>query len=227
MEDRNYIVYLHINKINGKVYVGITSLNINNRWRRGNGYKKCSIMNNAIQKYGWNNFYHIVLCKTSKDKAILLEKSLIKIYKKKKISYNISGGGEGAGEMSEETKQKLRLYRGEKSSMYGKHPSKETITKRVLTRKKLNNYCRDMPWLTKYRLRKGKNNPLYGKKPSENTLKAHRKPVLQFNLNGTFIKEYASIKEASLAINISSSAILHCIKNITNKAGGYKWKYKI
>ena len=135
MRKRDYTVYLHINKVNRKVYVGITSMRIENRWREGKGYKKCEIMNRAILKYGWSNFEHIILCKTSKNRAIVLEKALIKLYKNKKMSYNISGGGEGAGTVSEYTKEKLRQYKGEKSSMFGKHPSKETIEKRISTRR--------------------------------------------------------------------------------------------
>lgn len=51
MEEK-YIVYLHINKTNNKVYVGITSMAVNNRWKEGKGYIKCEIMNRAILKYG-------------------------------------------------------------------------------------------------------------------------------------------------------------------------------
>lgn len=82
MEEK-YIVYL----------VGITSMAVNNRWREGKGYIKCEIMNRAILKYGWNNFEHIILCKTSKDRAIVLEQYLIRHYKRKGLSYNISNGG--------------------------------------------------------------------------------------------------------------------------------------
>ena len=165
-------------------------------------------MNKAILKYGWSNFEHIILCKTSKDRAIILEKSLIKFYKNRRISYNISGGGEGAGTVSEYTKEKLRQYKGEKSSMFGKHPFKDTS------------------WLAPYRLRKGKESPMYGRKPSENTLLSHRKVIFQFSLDGEFIKEFSSIKEASGEIGISKPAIVHCLKGETKKAGGYKWKYK-
>lgn len=67
---------------------------------------------------------------------------------------------------------------------------------------------------------------MYGRKPSENTLLAHRKVILQFSLDGEFIREFNSIKEASEEISISKSAIVHCLKGKTKKAGGYKWKYK-
>ena len=91
MGDRNYIVYLHINKINGKVYVGITHHveNPNRRWINGKGYRTTSIIHKAIVKYGWNNFKHIIFCKTSKEKACLLEQTLIRLYKDKNKSYNI------------------------------------------------------------------------------------------------------------------------------------------
>ena len=54
MREKSYIVYLHINKINRKIYVGITKYadNPNRRWMNGNGYKKDSIIYKAINKYG-------------------------------------------------------------------------------------------------------------------------------------------------------------------------------
>lgn len=45
-------------------------------------------------------------------------------------------------------------------------------------------------------------------------------------MDGEFIKEFDSIKEASEEIGVSKSAIVHCLKGKTKKAGGYKWKYK-
>ena len=57
----NYTVYCHINKVNGKTYVGITSSAPELRWKNGEGYKNCRKFYNAILKYGWDNFYHIIL----------------------------------------------------------------------------------------------------------------------------------------------------------------------
>lgn len=60
-ENLDYCVYAHINIINNKMYIGITR-NINGRWaNNGYNYKGCTHFYNAIQKYGWDNFKHLVL----------------------------------------------------------------------------------------------------------------------------------------------------------------------
>ena len=96
MGNSKYTVYLHINKINSYVYVGITkhSTNPNNRWKNGKGYTKSVKFYNAIMKYGWDSFSHLVFCNTTQDKAELLEQVLIAYYKRKGINYNITDGGE-------------------------------------------------------------------------------------------------------------------------------------
>lgn len=56
MEDR-YIIYLHVNKINNKVYVGITKhSNPELRWRHGREYRKNVVFTRALDKYGWDGF---------------------------------------------------------------------------------------------------------------------------------------------------------------------------
>ena len=94
---KTWSIYLHIFP-NKKVYVGITSKPPQKRWGfLGHNYNKGHhiILANAINKYGWSNIKHIILCKTTEEKAKLLEKILIKHYKKKNLSYNITDGGDG------------------------------------------------------------------------------------------------------------------------------------
>lgn len=96
VEDKKYCVYMHKNKTNGKVYIGITCQKPHNRWKEGRGYKN-TIFAKAIKKYGWDGFEHIILYdKISKEDATQKEIELIKKYNSKDINfgYNMTDGGE-------------------------------------------------------------------------------------------------------------------------------------
>ena len=158
-----YIVYAHVNKINGKIYIGQTK-DVKRRWRsNGIEYQKSPYFYHAIQKYGWNNFQHIILKeKLTKEKADQYEQYYIKYYKTQEKGYNIRDGGSKA--LAESTKEKLSQIaknrgawkgdlnprhidplRGERNGMFGKHHTKETkqkiskaLTGRTLTEERKN-----------------------------------------------------------------------------------------
>lgn len=52
------------------------------------------------------------------------------------------------------------------------------------------------------------------------------KPVVQYDINGFFIKEWKSIKEASDAMGISHTHISACCKGKRPTSGGFQWAYK-
>lgn len=106
----NYCVYMHRNKINNKVYIGQTC-NIKVRWHPIS-YKGSSYFYNAIEKYGWDNFEHIILIDNlSLEEADQKEKYFIKIYEStnRNKGYNLKTGGNNGYQLSKETKQKIRL----------------------------------------------------------------------------------------------------------------------
>lgn len=56
----NRIIYEHISP-SGKVYTGITSQNVERRWKNGMGYTGSPYFFGAIVKYGWVNITHNII----------------------------------------------------------------------------------------------------------------------------------------------------------------------
>ena len=105
----SYTVYIHRNKINNKAYVGQTNQKVENRWGKGSIYKPCVLFYRAIQKYGWDNFEHIVFVSgLTQKEADVMEKGLIALFNttNPSLGYNIKQGGDNHS-LSEETKKKI------------------------------------------------------------------------------------------------------------------------
>lgn len=116
---RTYTVYKHVNKTNGKVYVGITCQKAKDRWGKGGKYQT-QHFGNAINKYGWDGFDHIIIAEQlSKEDACEMERLLIKAYDSAnpQNGYNETLGGDGGG-------------------MYGKHHTEDAKRKISEARKK-------------------------------------------------------------------------------------------
>ena len=209
LKENNYTVYMHKNKINDKVYIGITKQKINSRWRKGKGYKNCKFRN-AIDKYGWDNFEHIILYEnlTEKD-ACKKEIELINKYNSIKNGYNILKGGNLSNKgihFTEEHKQKIGIAnKGERNGMYGKTHTKENknIIKEKTKKQWLNEeYKQKMKHIVKYE-------------------KNRFTKVICLETNEIFF----SIKEASRKYNLRSQNISKCCRGLRNKCGNLHWRY--
>jgi hypothetical protein len=198
LEENDYKVYMHKNKINNKVYIGITKQKPQYRWNDGNGYKT-QLFYKAILKYGWDNFEHYILFEhLTKQEAEYKEIQLIKKYNSHcgKYGYNVLNDinkhrternlrkKRKKREVKEKTKEKLR------KANLGKHLSLETKNK-----------------LSK--LRKGKSN-----------FKNMKKIIcIETNIiyNGLII--------ASQKTNINFKNIQSVCSGRSKTAGGYHWQY--
>ena len=114
----HFTIYL-LTSPNGKHYVGQTSQPIDERWKNGKGYKSCTALNRAIQKYGWENFKHEILAECdNQDEADYLEQKFILEYDCiVPNGYNIDYGGNANKVMGEETKGKTPWNKG-KTGVY-------------------------------------------------------------------------------------------------------------
>lgn len=230
-EGHIFIVYMHRNKINSKVYVGITHhVNPYKRWGySGQKYTHCNKFLNAIHKYGWNNFQHIILCRTNRDRAILLEKALIAYYKRKNMSYNLADGGEGSNAVSDTTKTKLHKIISANPPMKGKHHTlearrkiSEAGKKRVYTEEQKRQIA-EIGRKTLLRI---------GWKRSKESIQKQSeklsKPVLQLDLNGHVLREFSSTIVADKFCHGGKrhNHIADVCNGKRKTDAGFRWVYK-
>lgn len=191
------IVYKATNKVNGKVYVGITIQPLATRIR---GHLKIERLRHpfpyALRKYGRENFTiePIAWCYT-KEHLNFLEKFYIEFFNcKAPNGYNLTDGGNGSGGYSwteTQREQRRRDYTGEDNPFYGKkhtedakqgmsekqktrfsnkenHPNYGKKFPYVSDRNKRVRYCGERNgWYGKGYLHAGELNPRYGVKLSD------------------------------------------------------------
>lgn len=209
LKNQDYFVYKHLNRINNKCYIGITcSSKPELRWKNGLGYKS-QVFYRAIEKYGWDNFDHIILHKNlTKEQAICQERFWVKLYKSENISYNITDGGEGSRGiiMPESTKEAL------KKANTGRICSEET--KKKISNSEKGKICSE------------KNKQLYrnlytGRKLSEETKEKikqnnkNSKITVLVNLQTGEEIEFSSGRQASLWLGLCEDAVVKAIKKRT------------
>lgn len=123
IENGDYTVYIHTNKVNGKRYIGLTRQSVENRWRGGKGYKKCVYFNRAIDKYGWDGFDHEIFASNlTESEAMNMERLLIKELNTQnpEHGYNISDGGSTTNISLEARHRMSERMRGVNNPCYGK-----------------------------------------------------------------------------------------------------------
>ena len=200
--NNKYTLYVHINKTNRKMYFGITTQSVTRRWNNGHGYDRCPLFHRAIEKYGWDGFFHIILLENlSKDFACTCEKYFIRKYSTidPAKGYNCDNGGVGAGSHSEQTKEKLR------AANIGKRYSAETRQKHceASQRRKI---C-------------------FNDTARSNARASRMVSICQYNENRQLIKVWNSVTEAAKALRLNHQNISRCLNGKSHTCGGFYWSY--
>lgn len=247
-EEKNSLIYCHINKINNKKYIGQCQGQPERRWRSdGSGYKPKNeelptIFWKAILKYGWNNFEHIILeTNLTLKEANEREQYWIAYYHTwiddpQCWGYNMQSGGKNTlmseeakkklrqaklgTKASEETKQKLsEMRKGENNPFYGKHHSEEV--KKKIGEKSKERWADEDYRNHQIEIRKGKKASEEAKKHMSEA-STQKKKVRCIETNQIF----DSIKQASEWCNIHSMGISAVCNHRGQKtAGGYHWEF--
>ena len=217
-----YTVYQHKNKINGKVYIGITSQKPEQRWgSQGCNYKSSPHFYSAIQKYGWDNFEHnILFTELTKEQACLKEQELIKEYNSmnREFGYNSTSGGD-IFTMNEETKQKIsQAMMGNQNNL--EHPCSEEKRKKISNAQKGREFTKEH----KQKLSEAAKNrhvPCSEEKKQILKEKSHKKPVYCEELD----KIFESVQECGRQLGIPATNITKLCKGRGKTLKGYHLRY--
>lgn len=235
VQQNNYCIYLHRNKINGKIYIGQTCNKPEYRWgKEGLGYQRQAFFA-AIQKYGWENFEHEILeTGLSQEQANEKEIFYIQKYNSYNEGYNATLGGKNR-KLTEEEKLKISHFMS--STRLGKNNSqhKEVIClnnmKKFDTIKEAGEWCHTFPenisacchGKTTYSgLHPETKEKLFWcfaddtidekyqqylklKDEYQNKRNYKQKKIQQFDLDGNFINEYNNCAEAAIQVFQDSS----------------------
>lgn len=207
-----YTVYMHQNKLNGKVYIGITSVSPQERWRNGQGYIKQLKFYNAILKYGWDSFDHIILFENlTKEEAEEKEISLIAEYQSMndEYGYNQKPGGSVNGPEYVGNSKNICCY-DRYGKLVGEYPSIHDAARNfncspqnISAAMKNNKMAKDLMWRTK------SEEPPTLEEANQAYLTAHKfVPIVAMDLTtGKIVEVFDSQKDACLKYGLSSARV--------------------
>lgn len=200
-------VYKITNKVNGKIYIGITNQGSGVRyykhWSDARKGDPCPI-HKAMAKYGKENFtLEIIDFADTYDELKEKEKFYIKKFNSmdRSVGYNLTEGGDGTfGRLhSEETKEKIR------QKALGRKASEETKKKMSESRK---GKCSDKK-----------------RKHLQEISKLKCRRVYQYDKNLNFIAEYSSLTEASKITGLNIDTIKRQLKNPPKNLNDWRIKF--
>ena len=214
-EEKRYIVYCHISP-SGKRYIGATRNSVEERaGNNGSGYRGCTTFYNAIQKYGWDNFEHVILeSNLDVDEAFLKEKYYISLFDTTNplYGYNISPGG--AGCISEDGSKRIKLAQKKKKAPIGRVVPKDERQKISDSVKKYH---------SKHKTKKGEC-PIEVKEKNKESKRYENKIIVKKDMRGKILSIYESSGTASLENNINQKQISAVINGEQKTAGGFVWE---
>ncbi len=246
-------VYMYVNNVNGKRYIGVTCRTLCGRAVRGNGYRECPHFWKAIRKYGWESFdVHLMRDYLSKDEADALEKWLIRHFQTtdSRYGYNIQKGGRSAGGLSDEGRQRLidgqsganawnakpvvifdlsgkRVARFDTAIDAGKYLncSSSAFVRACSSEKTtLKNH------IVFYEEDIGDIEQLSSNKicrVREATIQSAQKAVCQYSMDGVFIRSYPSMTEACNQTGATIVGICSVVSGDQLSAHGFMWRYDL
>lgn len=227
------IVYLHVNKINKKCYVGITIMSARMRWAKGAAYRAQRGFGSAIRVHGWEAYDSYILAYAD-DRDSLNEAERTAILAigshKSKHNYNQSPGGDYVADngvpviaVNLRTQETIHFDSGSEAARVLGISDSDSVT--AITRGE-NLSCGDWwfrladdeishpPKLWGKALRTSKVREYFGKK------------VIAFHFQTNEKRVFNTVSDAAIALDIQPSAISQVARGVSTSADNWWFKYE-
>lgn len=214
---RNWFVYMHENRLNGKKYIGITKQAPGRRWQNGYGYRESPRFFNAIQRYGWDGFRHEVLFSgLTAEEAARLEIELIAKYDtlNPERGYNLDPGGGGTAPKTALTREKISKARK------GTHPTAETIE-----RLRVSHIGKTTPPEVRAKMSAAQKGVKKSVEHARHIGDAKSKAVVMVSKYGEELARFPSMLDAELATGVNFRNISAVCWGKRHTAGGFIWRF--
>ena len=203
------IIYLIENQINHKKYVGLTTRNLEIRWKEHMRHSSQTI-DKAIQKYGKDNFTIKKIDECPDEELDEKEKYWIQYFNSVEEGYNITTGGRDENMV-------LDLTNFEKvKNLWEEGYGQKAITQLL----KIN-----VETTHNYLLKNGITEEDIKQRHRELVGKSKSKKIVQLDINNNIIKIWDSIISIDRAKICSKATINRCLKDPSKVSNGYKWRY--
>ena len=237
--EKIYIVYITINLINKKSYIGVHSQSTEGF----DGYIGCGINSKnsshllhpkthfqyAVKKYGYSKFHRIDLAVfDNAEAAYNLERQLVtEDWVNNTSTYNMTIGGGGTREGKSATIAVLKYDMDGNFIEEFKSLSEAAMYTKNATRSEISKSCKSKYYTAGGFAWRYKTGTIRSKIDIVKPNRARPKAVMQYSLDGEFIAEYESVTKAANAVRTAGrSEISKACKSGTLSSGGYLWRYK-
>ena len=202
-------IYKITNLINGKIYIGLTTRTVEARWKE-HCRKSSQEIDQAIYNYGKDNFIIEEIEECDDDLLDEREKYWIEYYDSFNNGYNNTcGGRDNNYVMTNKVQDVLRLW------------EQGLTVNKIVQETKLN-----VETVRSYLNKNGIDHNLIRQRANEAIGLSKSKSVLQYDLNGVFIKEWPTAVEAAQSLNLNSKYITATCRGHQKTYANMKWKYK-
>lgn len=204
-------IYIIKNSKNSKVYIGQTLRDINVRWKEHLRHSdSCDQpLYKAMQKYGKENFFIQCLEECADELLNSREEYWIKYFDSYNNGYNATLGGQNNFIMTSKMAEVLKLWH-----------NNYTVNK-IVEETKLN-----VETVRSYLNKNGITHEDIRARANKAIGKSRSKPILQYDLEGNFIKEWSSSMEVERELSIGHNNIGSVCNGKRKSAGGFIWKHK-